>query len=103
MLVLSGTGFRRFISTSKRSLRLRAIAWFFVPTVVILIAVGLVNFYSYQDVTEELVLERGQNLPRLSASRLSSDLEDLTEFVSDVARDAVNNQDSATTHQDVLD
>ena len=99
----SGTRFRRFISLSGRSLRLRAIAWFFVPTVVILIAVGLVNFYSYQDVTEELVIERGQDLPRLSASRLSSDLQDLTKFVSDVAQDAVSNQDMETTRQDVLD
>ena len=73
-----------------------------MPTVAILIAVGLVNFYSYQDVTEELVLERGQNLPRLSAARLSTDLKDLTEFVSDVARDAVNNLDASTTQQDVL-
>ena len=102
--MLSRIGISRFLSSSKRSLRLRAIAWFFVPTVVILIGIGLVNFYSYQDVTEDLVLERGQNLPRLSASRLATDLEDLTDFVSDVARDAaVIDPDSDTAHQNVLD
>ena len=97
------TGYRRFISLSKGSLRLRAIAWFFLPTAVILVAVVLVNFYSYQDVTEELVVERGQDLPRASASRLASDLEEHTDLLADVVRDEARNWDATTNQQDVLD
>ena len=63
----------------------------------------LVNFYSYQDVTEELVVERGQDLPILSASRLASDLEEYTDFLSEVARDEASDLDATTTPQDVLD
>ena len=88
---------------AKGSLRLRAIAWFFVPTAVILVAVVLVNFYSYQDVTEELVIERGQDLPRLEASRLASDLEEHTDLLFDVAREEASDRDATTTQQDVLD
>ena len=101
--MLLRTGYRRFMSLSKGSLRLRAIAWFFVPTAVILVAVVLVNFYSYQDVTEELVVERGQDLPRASASRLASDLREHTDLLSDVARDEARNWDATTNQQDVLD
>ena len=88
---------------AKGSLRLRAIAWFFVPTAVILVAVVLVNFYSYQDVTEELVIERGQDLPRLEGSRLASDLEEHTDLLFDVAREEASDRDATTTQQDVLD
>ena len=98
-----GSRYLRFIRLSKTSLRLRAIACFFVPPAVILVAVVLVNFYSYQDVTEELVVERGQDLPILSASRLASDLEEYTDFLSEVARDEASDLDATTTPQDVLD
>jgi len=91
------------LNLSPRSLRLRAIAWFFLPTAAILVAVVLVNFYSYQDVTQELVIERGQDLPRLSASRLASVLAEYTAILSDVARDDAISQDAAITQQDVLD
>jgi len=51
-----------------RSLRTKIIAWFFVPTALILIAVAVTNFFAYQDVTAELVIERDEDVTRLSAS-----------------------------------
>ena len=36
-----------------RSLRLKIIAWSFVPTVIILVAVALFGFNAYQQVTEK--------------------------------------------------
>ena len=44
-----------------KSLRTRIIAWFFVPTAIILVSVALVNFYAYQQVTEDLVIERDRS------------------------------------------
>ncbi len=42
----------------RRSLRFKIIAWFFVPTALLFIAVAFTNFFAYQDVTAELVIER---------------------------------------------
>jgi nitrate/nitrite-specific signal transduction histidine kinase len=58
----------------KGSLRSKIITSSFVPTVIILVAVALVNLYAYQQVTESLVLERDQELTRLSASLLGAEL-----------------------------
>jgi nitrate/nitrite-specific signal transduction histidine kinase len=60
------------------SMRKKIIAWSFFPTVIILVAVALVNFYSYQRVTEDLVVQRNRELGRLLASRLSAELSDFT-------------------------
>lgn len=57
------------------SLRNKIIAWSFVPTAIILIAVALVSLYAYQRVTENLVIERDRELTRLSARLLAAELE----------------------------
>ena len=98
-----GRDWRKAPILFKGSLRIRAIAWFFVPTAIILVAVVMVNFYSYQDVTEQLVIERGEDVPRFSASRLATDLEEYTDFLTALARDAAAGQHSPTRRQDVLD
>ena len=69
-----------------RSLRVKIIAWFFVPTALILIAVAVTNFFAYQDVTAELVIERDQDVTRLSASQLSTSLREFTEALEEVGR-----------------
>ena len=56
------------------SLRNKIIAWSFVPTAIILIAVALVSLYAYQRVTENLVIERDRELTRLSARLLATEL-----------------------------
>ena len=76
----------RALGPSWRSLRTKIIVWFFVPTAIILVTVALVNFSSYQDVTEDLVLERDQDLTHLSAVQLSTQLKSYTDLLADVAR-----------------
>ncbi len=71
-------------------LRTKIIAWSFIPTAIILIVVALVNFYAYQQVTEKLVIERDQELIRLSAAQLASELSTFTELLAAEARAAGN-------------
>ena len=68
------------------SLRTRIVAWSFVPTIIILLAVALVTFYAYQQVTEDLVVGRNLELTRLSAGQLNSGLRDYTDLMNSVAR-----------------
>ncbi|HBY96094.1 MAG TPA: hypothetical protein DEP84_19415 [Chloroflexi bacterium] len=68
------------------SLRTKIIAWSFVPTAIILVAVASVMLYAYQRVTEDLVLERDQELTRLSAGQLMTELTEYAGILADVAR-----------------
>ena len=70
----------------RESLRSKIIAWSFVPTAIILAAVALLNFYSYQQVTENLVIERDRELARLSAGQLGSELTQHGELLASVVR-----------------
>ena len=78
---------RRVLRVRWRSLRTKIVLWFFVPTAIILVAVALANFYSYQDVTGDLVLERDRDLTRLAACRLATQLRGFTDLLADVAAD----------------
>ncbi len=66
----------------------RIIAWSFVPTAIILVAVALVTFYAYQQVTENLVVNRNRELARLSASQLRSELGTYSDLLSSLTRTA---------------
>jgi signal transduction histidine kinase len=68
----------------KGSLRNKIIAWSFVPTAIILIIVALVSLYAYQRVTENLVMERDQELTRLAARLLANDLAAYTDPLTDL-------------------
>jgi signal transduction histidine kinase len=70
------------------SMRLKIIAWSFVPTAVILMAVALVMFVAYQQVTADLVIERDQDVTRLAASQLTAELTEYTGILSALARTA---------------
>jgi nitrate/nitrite-specific signal transduction histidine kinase len=70
------------------SLRTKIIAWVFVPTAIILGAVALVMYVAYQQVTEELVIERDRELIRLSASQLSTDLKAYADLLAAEGRRA---------------
>jgi nitrate/nitrite-specific signal transduction histidine kinase len=84
------------------SLRTKIIAWFFIPTTIILVAVALVTFYAYQQVTEELVIERDQELTRLSASQLAANLGEYTEILSTLARSVGLHASDLTAQRDML-
>ena len=67
------------------SLRTKLIAWFFVPTAIILVAVALVNFNSFQNVTEDLVIERDRDLTQLWAGQLASNFDKFPKVLGDVS------------------
>ena len=68
------------------SLRTKIIAWSFVPTAIILGAVALVTYLAYQQVTEELVIERNRELTRLSADQLTVKLKEHASLLATEAR-----------------
>ena len=70
------------------SLRTKIIAWSFVPTALILLAVALVTFVAYQQVTQDLVIERDRDLIRLSAGQLVAKLTEYGDLLSAEARTA---------------
>ena len=84
------------------SLRTKIIAWSFVPTAIILMAVALVTFSAYQRVTEELAIERDQELTRLSANQLATELAEYADLLAAHARIASTHQDNPGVQQDVL-
>jgi len=67
-------------------LRSKIIAWFFVPTAIILIMVAWATFYAYQQVVEDLVIERDRELTRLIASELSREMGKYIELLSAMTR-----------------
>ena len=72
--MLLKTGLDRIFRLLTGNLRFKLIAWFFVPTAIILVAVALVNFNSFQNVTEDLVIERDRDLTQLWAGQLATNL-----------------------------
>ncbi|MCL5027000.1 MAG: hypothetical protein M1531_11005, partial [Chloroflexi bacterium] len=67
-------------------LRTKIIAWSFVPTAIILVAVALVTFYAYQQVTEDLVIGRNRELSRLSAGQLATEVAEYSTTLDTLAR-----------------
>jgi signal transduction histidine kinase len=65
------------------SIRNKIIVWAFVPAAFILLGVALISLYAYQNVTERLVIERDQELTRLSAKLLATELANYTDPLSD--------------------
>jgi PAS domain S-box-containing protein len=84
------------------SLRIKIIAWSFVPTAIILLAVALVTFFAFQQVTETLVLERDVAVTQVSASRLATDLEEYADILTTLARTSDIYQDDPSTQRDAL-
>jgi nitrate/nitrite-specific signal transduction histidine kinase len=84
------------------SLQTKIIAWSFVPTAVILFAVAVVIFIAYRQVTEDLVIERNQELTRLSAGQLATELSGHTDLLDAEARMADIYQGSPATQRAAL-
>ncbi len=66
-------------------LRLKIIAWSFIPTAIILTAVAGVIFIAYQQVTEKLVVEQNRKITELTAARLSAELTNYTTLLREYA------------------
>lgn len=67
------------------NLRTKIIVWAFVPTAILLNLITWFTFYTYQKVTEELVVERNRELTRLLAAQLSTLLTDYADLLIDLA------------------
>lgn len=76
------------IPTPRRrtGLAVQIVAWSFVPTAIILIAVALVSFMAYRQVTADLAVAREEEVTRLSASQLAIGLADFADTLDGVAR-----------------
>lgn len=84
------------------SLRTKIIAWFFIPTAIILVVVALVTFYAYQQVTEELVIERDRELTRLSAGQLAAELTTYIDLLESISHTASIYHNDLSAQRDVL-
>lgn len=69
-----------------KSLQAKIIAWSFVPTAIILLAVAMVAFRAYQQMTERWVVERDRAVIHISAGRFKLRLEDYASTLSALAR-----------------
>ena len=75
-----------FLGIRWNRLRTKIIAWSFVPTAIILGAVALVGFYAYNRVTGDLVIQKNQEVARLSAGQLARELDEYTGVLEALAR-----------------
>jgi len=71
--------------TRRGILRRRIIAWAVVPTAIILIAVAVFTLYTYQQVTEDLVIERNQEMTVLLANQLAAELREYVQRLISLA------------------
>jgi len=69
----------------RTSLRTRVLAWSFVPTAVILLAVATVILAAYQQVTEDLVVDRNRELTRLTAGQILTELSGYVDLLEGLA------------------
>src|SRR5512140_2591335 len=70
----------------KLRLRTRILLWTFVPTAIIMSAVAFTVYDAYQQVTEDLVVGRNQQLTHLSARQLASDMNPYVDTLNSLAR-----------------
>ena len=62
---------------TRSNLRTKIITWSFVPTVIILTTVALVTFYSYQQVTRDLVLSQSAEVARYKRNQVQNVLSEI--------------------------
>jgi len=85
-----------------KTLRVKIIAWSFIPTAIILLAVALVAFDAYRRVAEDQVIGRNRELTRLSAGQLAYDLTEYSDLLVALARTADIHGSDPATQRDAL-
>ena len=86
-----------------KGLRMKIITWSFVPTIIILFAVALVIFIAFRQVTERLALERDAAVTYVSASQLTTKLEEYTDRLAALAHTPDIYQGNPTNREDALE
>ncbi len=71
-----------------RGLRIKIIAWSFVPTALFLALVALAGFSAYEQVMERQAIASSRELARLSAGQLAGELAEFANVLTSVARTA---------------
>ena len=87
-LVFRADGDEPYYSSRRWGLRKKLIVWLFLPTALILFSVALVTFFAYQEVTEDLVMDRNRELTRLSASQFAGMLDSYVNQLDALSRSA---------------
>jgi PAS domain S-box-containing protein len=85
-----------------RGIRVRIIAWSFVPTAIILLAVALATFFAFQRVTEALVLQRDIAVTAAAAGQLATNMEGHADLLAALARTVEVYQDDPSAQRDAL-
>lgn len=85
-----------------QTLRIKIIAWSFIPTTIILLAVALVTFDAYRRVAEDQVISRNRELTRLSAGQLAADITEYSDLLTTLARTVDIHGGDPSTQRDTL-
>jgi PAS domain S-box-containing protein len=75
-------------SVWRPTLRSRIVAWSFVPTTIILLAITTLVFYAYQRLAVELVVARNETLTRQTAKQLAAELGGYASQLAELSRTA---------------
>ena len=67
-------------------LRIKIIAWSFIPTMIIMIAVAVFIFIAYNNVTEDLAIEENRDTASFEAGRLTVELLEYEDLLGSEAR-----------------
>jgi nitrate/nitrite-specific signal transduction histidine kinase len=86
-----------------RSIRNKILLWSFVPTVMVLAAVALVTYGSYLQVVQTLVIERDQEVTRLSAGQLASEFKSYADLLDTITLTADMRRADPQLQQQVLE
>jgi nitrate/nitrite-specific signal transduction histidine kinase len=86
-----------------RSIRSKILLWSFVPTVMVLAAVALVTYGSYLQVVQTLVIERDQEVTRLSAGQLASEFKSYADLLNTITLTADMRRADPNLQQQVLE
>jgi PAS domain S-box-containing protein len=85
-----------------RGIRVKIIAWSFVPTAIISLVVALVAFFAFQRVTEVLVLERDAAVTDAAAGQLAENLGEYANVLTALARTSDIYQDDPSVRRGTL-
>jgi signal transduction histidine kinase len=85
---------------SLTSLRVQAVLWTLLPLTVILVVVGSVGIYAYNEVVSRLVQDRDSILVRVSADRLSQNMENHANILEALAEnEQMRSERCVASHQ----
>lgn len=79
-----------------RSLRVKTFLWALIPTVIVMVAAGIIALNAYEQVARNVVQQRDTELARVSASRLSEGLSQYSGILkSTAAEDDIKSMETA--------